>query len=220
MSIPLIKRMRLVAQITRGLFLTDAKHSLFGRLWQLFLRFTWELPQTLIGWIYSVTRALVGQVDRVDAFGGITFVTKKVFKYSMGVSLGTFVDLWAAPWMLGEGSRYVLGNQICMHEFVMTLENEHKQHGFSALDIAKGHLDRGIHPPTMYFPLIVHEALMAEPTETESKETLEAAAKIFLVVYDEAMANPAGMHNKPEKTVIGRPDEVTAARKPVLKYGD
>ncbi len=124
MSIPLIKRMRLVAQITRGLFLTDAKHSLFGRLWQLFLRFTWELPQTLIGWIYSVTRALVGQVDRVDAFGGITFVTKKVFKYSMGVSLGTFVDLWAAPWMLGEGSRYVLGNQICMHEFGHTIDSQ------------------------------------------------------------------------------------------------
>ena len=107
MSIPLIKRMRLVAQITRGLFLTDAKHSLFGRLWQLFLRFTWELPQTLIGWIYSVMRALAGGVDRVDVFGGITFVTKK-----------------AAPWMLGEGSRYVLGNQICMHEFGHTIDSQ------------------------------------------------------------------------------------------------
>ena len=106
----------------------------------------------------------------------------------------------------------------CMHEFVMTLEQEHKEKGFSALDIAKGLLDRGIHPPTMYFPLIVHEALMAEPTETESRETLEEAARIFLEVYEEACADPEAMHHKPEKTVIGRPDEVQAARKPVLRW--
>ena len=115
--------------------------------------------------------------------------------------------------------KYEMANPgICMHEFVMTLEREHKEYGFSAMDIAKGLLDWGIHPPTMYFPLIVHEALMAEPTETESRQTLEEAAEIFLKVYDEAMADPEAMHHKPEKTVIGRPDEVTAARKPVLRY--
>ena len=106
----------------------------------------------------------------------------------------------------------------CMHEFVMTLEKEHEEKGFSAMDIAKGLLDRGIHPPTMYFPLIVHEALMAEPTETESRQTLEEAAKIFLEVYDEALQDPESMHHKPQKTVIGRPDEVQAARKPVLRW--
>ncbi len=123
MSTPLINRMRLAAQISRGLFLTDAKRSHFGRLWQLFLRFTWELPQTLIGWFYSVMRALAGQVDCVVVFDGITFVTKKDCKYSMGVSLGTFVGLWAGSWMKGEGERYVLGNQICMHEFGHTVDS-------------------------------------------------------------------------------------------------
>ncbi len=115
--------------------------------------------------------------------------------------------------------KYTMANPgFCMHEFVMTLEKEHKEHGFSALDIAKGLLDNGIHPPTMYFPLIVHEALMAEPTETESRQTLEEAAKIFLDLYDEAMKDPESMQHRPQSTVIGRPDEVLAARKPVLRW--
>ena len=61
-------------------------------------------------------------------------------------------------------------DEVCMHEFVMSLEDLKKKAGVSAMDIAKGLLDNGIHPPTMYFPLIVHEALMVEPTETESKK--------------------------------------------------
>ena len=166
-------------------------------------------------------------IGRTKSFSGNFLVVVKALTYLLmlgkeGIPAAAKTAVLNANYLkklLSE--KYTMANEdICMHEFVMTLENEHKQHGFSALDIAKGLLDRGIHPPTMYFPLIVHEALMAEPTETESKETLETAAKIFLDVYDEAMANPAGMHNKPEKTVIGRPDEVTAARKPVLKYGD
>ena len=67
----------------------------------------------------------------------------------------------------------------CMHEFVMTLDRLHKETGVSALDIAKGLLDNGIHPPTMYFPLIVHEALMVEPTETESRATMDEAIEVF-----------------------------------------
>lgn len=117
-------RIQLIALITRGLFLTDAKRSHLGRLLQLFLRFTWELPQTMIGWTYSVMRTLARQVDRVDFFGGITFVTKKDYKYGMGVSLGTYVDLWAASWMLGEGECYILGNQICQHEFGHTADSQ------------------------------------------------------------------------------------------------
>ena len=117
------QRIRLVARITKGLFRIDAKRSVWCRIWQLLSRFTWELPQTLVGWGYSTMRAVVGQVDRVDVFGGITFVTKKNYKYGMGVSLGTFVDLWSAPWMLGEGERYILGNQICMHEFGHTFDS-------------------------------------------------------------------------------------------------
>ena len=109
-------------------------------------------------------------------------------------------------------------DRICMHEFVLDLSDFKKATGVSAMDVAKSLIDYGMHPPTMYFPLIVHEALMAEPTETESRQTLEEAANIFLEVYAEACADPESMHHKPEKTVIGRPDEVQAARKPVLRW--
>jgi len=107
---------------------------------------------------------------------------------------------------------------LCMHEFVLTLESLKHDKGVSALDVAKALLDRGIHPPTMYFPLIVHEALMIEPTETESKETLEEAAKAFLDILDEAEANPAALHEAPQRAPIRRPDETRAARQLVLKY--
>ena len=120
----LVHNIHLIAQLTKGLFLTDLKRTPMGRVWQLFSRFTWELPQTLVGWLYSVGRALAGQVDRVDAFGGITFVTKLGCNYGMGVSLGTFVDLWAGPWMRGEGESFILGNQICMHEFGHTIDSQ------------------------------------------------------------------------------------------------
>ena len=106
----------------------------------------------------------------------------------------------------------------CMHEFVMTLEPLKAETGVSAMDVAKRMLDFGIHPPTMYFPLIVHEALMVEPTETESPETLDQAAEIFLRILDEAKADGASLHSAPHDCPIGRPDEVRAARTPVLRY--
>jgi glycine dehydrogenase subunit 2 len=106
----------------------------------------------------------------------------------------------------------------CMHEFVMTLESLKKETGVSALDIAKSLIDRGIHPPTMYFPLIVHEALMFEPTETESPETLDKAAEVLLMLYKNAYEDSARMHEAPLNAPIRRPDEVLAARTPVLKY--
>ena len=106
----------------------------------------------------------------------------------------------------------------CMHEFVMTLEKMKNETHVSALDVAKALLDYGMHPPTMYFPLIVHEALMAEPTETESKERLDEAIETFRKVYDEAVSDPGSMHDRPRNTSIRRPDEVAAARNPVVRY--
>ncbi len=105
-----------------------------------------------------------------------------------------------------------------MHEFVITLEEEKKQSGISAMDVAKAMLDYGIHPPTLYFPLIVHEALMVEPTETESRETLEEAAQILHEIIDRAHNEPEALHQSPKRTCIGRPDEVAAARQPRLRY--
>ena len=106
----------------------------------------------------------------------------------------------------------------CMHEFVMDIGSLKRETGVSAMDIAKRLLDFGIHPPTMYFPLIVHEALMVEPTETESRETLDEAIEIFNKIYDEAKADGEKLHNAPFDCAIGRPDEVKAARTPVVRY--
>ncbi len=109
-------------------------------------------------------------------------------------------------------------DETCMHEFVMDLSALKKETGVSALDIAKGLLDNHIHPPTMYFPLIVHEALMVEPTETESRETLDHAIAVFRELYELARSNADALHAAPVTTPIGRLDEVGAARHPVLKY--
>ncbi len=105
----------------------------------------------------------------------------------------------------------------CMHEFVMSLENLKRETGVTASDISKGLVDRGIHPPTMYFPLIVHEALMLEPTETESRETLDSAVAAFKDAYNAAFNDPQSLHNAPVTTPVGRPDETAAVRNPILK---
>lgn len=109
-------------------------------------------------------------------------------------------------------------DETCMHEFVMSLADLKKETGISAMDIAKGLLDNGIHPPTMYFPLIVEEALMVEPTETESKETLDDAIQVFRSLYELAKTDPEKLHEAPVTTPVTRLDEVEAARHPVLTY--
>ena len=109
-------------------------------------------------------------------------------------------------------------DRLCMHEFVLDLSDLKKETGVSALDVAKSLIDEGIHPPTMYFPLIVHEALMLEPTETEGIETLDHAAEVLRKLYHKAFEDASSMHTAPHNMPIGRPDEVQAARKPVLRW--
>lgn len=109
-------------------------------------------------------------------------------------------------------------DETCMHEFVMSLADLKKETGISAMDIAKGLLDHGIHPPTMYFPLIVDEALMVEPTETESKETLDEAVEVFRGLYNLAQTDADRLHEAPVTTPVTRLDEVNAARHPVLRF--
>ena len=109
-------------------------------------------------------------------------------------------------------------DEVCMHEFVMSLTDLKKKTGVSALDIAKGLLDNGIHPPTMYFPLIVDEALMVEPTEPESRETLDEAVRGLKELHEMAEKDAQDLHNAPVTTPVTRLDEVGAARHPVLKY--
>jgi glycine dehydrogenase subunit 2 len=109
-------------------------------------------------------------------------------------------------------------DRICMHEFVLDLSDFKKQTGVSAMDVAKSLIDYGMHPPTMYFPLIVHEALMLEPTETESKETLDWAAEVYRSLYELGFKDPEFMHGAPHNAQIGRPDDVRATRTPVVRY--
>jgi glycine dehydrogenase subunit 2 len=105
----------------------------------------------------------------------------------------------------------------CMHEFVATAAPLKKKSGTSAMDLAKRLLDYGFHAPTVYFPLTVPEAIMIEPTETESKETLDAFAEVLFRITEES---PDLLHEAPHSTIISRPDEVRAARQPVLKWTD
>ena len=109
-------------------------------------------------------------------------------------------------------------DRICMHEFVLDLSSFKKETGVSALDVAKSLIDNGMHPPTMYVPLIVHEALMLEPTETESKDTLDWAAEVFRSLYELGYKDAEYMHGAPHAAQIARPDEVKAARSPILRY--
>ncbi len=105
-------------------------------------------------------------------------------------------------------------NRICMHEFVA--EGRFPGSNVRALDISKRLMDYNFHPPTNYFPLIVHEALMIEPTETESKRTLDAFADAMLRIAEEARTQPELLHEAPHRTPVGRVDEVKAARELVL----
>ncbi|HLQ73789.1 MAG TPA: aminomethyl-transferring glycine dehydrogenase subunit GcvPB [Bacillota bacterium] len=107
--------------------------------------------------------------------------------------------------------------QHCKHEFVLSGDRQ-KDLGVRTMDIAKRLMDFDIHPPTVYFPLIVSEALMIEPTETESKETLDNFIKVMLQIADEAKNDPDKVLEAPHHTKVDRLDEATASRKPILRY--
>ena len=109
-------------------------------------------------------------------------------------------------------------DRICKHEVVFSGRRQKRQHGVTTLDIAKAILDHGIHPPTIYFPLIVEEALMIEPTETESLETLDRFVEVMRAIAERAETDPEALKRAPETTPVGRLDEAGAARRPDLRY--
>lgn len=106
----------------------------------------------------------------------------------------------------------------CMHEFVLSGDKQKRENGVTTLNIAKALMDGNTHPPTVYFPLIVHEALMIEPTESEQKEKLDEFIDIMIKISNEAKTNPDMIISAPHKTPVNKIDEVTAARHPDLKY--
>lgn len=108
----------------------------------------------------------------------------------------------------------------CMHEFVLSGEKQKHENGVSTLNIAKALMDENTHPPTVYFPLIVHEAIMIEPTESETKEVLDDFVDVMLKIADEAKTNPEKIISAPHTTPVKRLDETLAARHPNLKFTD
>ena len=174
--------------------------------------------------IYKSEKA-AGSIGDVRSFGSNFLVVVRALCYMMtlgkeGIPLTASNAVLNANYLMNRlKEKYKTAYEgICMHEFVLTLEEMKHETGVSALDVAKALLDNGIHPPTMYFPLIVHEALMLEPTETEAKEMLDEAADALIRIYEEAAASPESMHEKPLHTPVRRLDEVGAARNPVIRY--
>jgi glycine dehydrogenase subunit 2 len=110
-------------------------------------------------------------------------------------------------------------DRLCMHEFVVTARALKREHGITALDVAKRLMDYGFHPPTVYFPLVVPEALMIEPTETETRETLDAFVDAMRAIAHEATEDPVVLKDAPHSRPVKRLDEVKAAKRAVVRYG-
>ncbi|MDQ5821837.1 MAG: aminomethyl-transferring glycine dehydrogenase subunit GcvPB, partial [Actinomycetota bacterium] len=110
-------------------------------------------------------------------------------------------------------------DRYCMHEFVLSARSLKREHGITALDVAKRLMDYGFHPPTIYFPLIVPEALMVEPTETEPKEILDAFCEAMLAIAREAAEEPELLKEAPHDRPVRRLDEVRAAKRAIVKFG-
>jgi glycine dehydrogenase subunit 2 len=108
-------------------------------------------------------------------------------------------------------------DKLCMHEFVLSGAPMKRELGIKTLDLAKRLLDHGYHPPTVYFPLLVDEALLVEPTETETKETLDAFAEAVAEILAEAREDPQIARNAPYSTPVRRLDEAAAAKNPVIR---
>ncbi len=109
-------------------------------------------------------------------------------------------------------------DRLCMHEFVLSARGQKREHGITALDVAKRLMDYGFHPPTIYFPLIVPEALMIEPTETEPKETLDAFCDAMLEIARDAAERPEVLKEAPQSRPVRRLDEVKAAKRAIVRY--
>jgi len=163
-------------------------------------------------------------IGRVRSFYGNFGVVVKAYAYMRalggeGLKAASEHAVLNANYLMQKLKKYfhLPYDRVCKHEFVLSSKVQRTQ-GVHTLDLAKRLLDYGYHPPTIYFPLIVEEAIMVEPTETESKETLDEFIETMARVAKESEDNPELVKGSPHNTVVGRLDEVTAARKPVLRW--
>ena len=173
---------------------------------------------------YKIVEDLPKSIGRVRSFFGNFGVLVRAYTYILslggdGLEEVSRMALLNANYIRKrlEKAYAVAYDEPCMHECIFTDRIQQKQ-GVSTLDIAKRLLDYGQHPPTIYFPLVVHGALMIEPTETETPETLDEFVEAMMTIAEEAQQNPQLVKTAPHTTPVARLDEARAARKPVLRW--
>jgi len=177
------------------------------------------------GGLYRLSEDFPDSIGRVKSFWGNTGVLVRAYAYirelgAEGLKAVSQAAVLNANYLLHRLKKAyeVPYPGICKHEFVLSAEKQKEENGVRALDIAKRLMDFGFHPPTVYFPLIVKEALMIEPTETESLEQVKKFADALLQIAKEAKETPEVVKGAPHTTEIQRPDEALAARKPDLAF--
>ena len=168
--------------------------------------------------------------DRPDSIGKVrgfagpfgVFVRSYAFMRAWGPDLREMSEtaVLNANYLLARlrGAYELPYDRLCMHEFVVSAQTLKREHGIAAFDVAKRLMDYGFHPPTVYFPLVVPEALMIEPTETEPKERLDAFADAMLEIAREAAAEPELVRSAPHGRPVGRLDEARAVKQLVVRY--
>ncbi len=165
-----------------------------------------------------------GSIGRMRSFAGNVGVAIKAYAYLRGHDGQTLRSIAENAILNANYARAKLKDlfpsavdEPCMHECVLRTEPE-KMNGLKTLDVAKRLLDHGFYAPTIYFPLIVHEAIMIEPTETETKETLDAFVAALRAIHAEALADPESVHSAPRRLPVKRLDELSAARAPNIAW--
>jgi glycine dehydrogenase subunit 2 len=174
---------------------------------------------------FSLDYGVPKTIGRVKTFYGNVGVCVKAFCYILslgaeGVRRVSEVAVLNANYLMEKLKKhyFLKYDRRCMHEFVLSGRRQLKEHGVRTLDISKRLLDLGFHPPTNYFPLIVDEALMIEPTENESVETLDAFADALIQIAREAKENPELVKSAPQDMPVKRLDDVRATKQPILRY--
>jgi len=174
--------------------------------------------------VYKTRSDFPDSIGRVIGFQGHFLVMVRAYTYiremgAKGLRAVSELAVLNANYIraLLESSYHLPYKQRSMHEVVF---NDHKQadHGVTTMDVAKRLIDYGYHPPTVFFPLVVHDAIMIEPTETESKQEIDEFVRAMVAIAEEVDRDPERTKHAPLRAFIGRPDDVTAARHPVLTY--
>jgi len=174
---------------------------------------------------YFLDHDIPETMGRISGFYGNTAVLVRAYTYiltmgSDGLQRASELAVLNANYVKEKLKRryHLPYDQVCKHEFVFSADQMKEKYGISATDVAKGLLEYGLHAPTIYFPLIVHEAMMIEPTETESKESLDHFIEVMEGIADLAENNPEKLHDFPLSTPVRRVDQVRAAKQPVLRW--